>query len=189
MELLDKVYNLVKEHLGESSHRFIHTLGVMEMAEYLAKEYNYDVTKAKIAALMHDYSKYDPISDADKYLTKEECEDCKKYPFLYHAYLSAEAYKRLVGNDNDIYMAIKNHVFGRPGMTLLERIVMISDYTEKNREYESCIECRRILLSGDMDMAIYKSTLDTINYNNKRNKAPHPRQLEVLREYEERIKK
>ena len=189
MELLDKVYKLVSEHLGSDSHRFIHTLGVMEMASYLANKYNYDLEKAKIAALMHDYSKYDPISDAEVYLTKEEQEDCSIYPFLYHAYLSAEAYKRLIGDDEEIYLAIKNHVFGRPNMTLLEKLVMISDYTEKNREYESCIECRRILLDGDLDMAIYKSTFDTIEYNKKKNKAPHPRQLEVLKEYSERIKK
>ncbi len=189
MLLSDKVKELVREHLGEDSKRYIHTLGVMEMAEYLAKEYDVDLEKAKIAALMHDYSKYDPVSDASLYLTLEEREDCKKYPFLYHAYLSACAYKRLVGDDNDIYLAIKNHVFGRPGMTILEKIIMISDYTEKNREYESCIECRKILLAGHLDEAIYKSTLDTINFNELKNKKPHPRQLEVLKEYERKLNK
>ena len=189
MQLSDRVLELVKEHLGAETHRYIHTLGVMEMAEELARRYNVDLEKARIAALMHDYSKYDPISDAELYLTKEEIEDCQKYPFLYHAYLSAEAYKRLVGDDNDIYLAIKNHVFGRPNMGILEKIIMISDYTEKNREYESCIECRKILLAGDLDAAIYKSTVDTIHFNELKNKKPHPRQLEVLKEYERKLNK
>ena len=43
----------------------------------------------------------------------------------------------------EIYNAIKYHVFGRPKMSLLEAIIMIADYTEENREYDTCIECRK----------------------------------------------
>ena len=51
MLLSDKVRELVREHLGDGTHRYIHTLGVMEMAVELALRYNVDVEKARIAAL------------------------------------------------------------------------------------------------------------------------------------------
>ena len=50
---LDQIKSLVYKKLGEvSEHRLEHTLGVVEMAEYLALEYNVDPNKAMIAAYM-----------------------------------------------------------------------------------------------------------------------------------------
>lgn len=34
--------------------RYIHTLGVIEMAQILAEEYDVDIKKARLAALLHD---------------------------------------------------------------------------------------------------------------------------------------
>lgn len=190
MQLSNEAYNLVYEkYKHQHQNRFTHILGVVEMALYLADLYEIDKEKAKIAALMHDYSKYDDFDDAYKLLNKEDLEECKKYPFLYHAYLSAEEYKKLLGNDNEIYLAIRNHVFGRPNMTKLEEIIMIADYTEKNRTYKECIEVREILLSGDLDLAIYKSLEYTISHCIKNNQLPHPRQIEVLNEYKLKVEK
>ena len=132
----DEARNLVIEKYSDSHlDRLTHTFGVAEMAEYLANKYDVDVEKALVAAYMHDYCKYDDENSAIGVLTDEELNECIKFPFLYHAYLSAYAYKRLGGDDLDIYNAIKYHVFGRPNMTRLEEIIMIADFTEKNRRY------------------------------------------------------
>ena len=40
-----------------SLKRFTHTLGVVEMSEKLAKIYNADIEKCKVAALLHDICK------------------------------------------------------------------------------------------------------------------------------------
>ena len=40
-----------------SLKRFTHTLGVVEMSEKLAKIYNADLEKCKVAALLHDICK------------------------------------------------------------------------------------------------------------------------------------
>ena len=187
---LDKVKELVYNKLHDHENRYIHTLGVVKMASFLADKYNIDKTKAMIAAYMHDYSKYDDINENKKLLTEAEIIECDKYPFLYHAYLSAINYKLLGGTDNDIYLAIKNHVFGRPNMTPLEKIIMIADYTEENRTYDSCIECRNILLSGNIDLAIYKSLEYTIEHVSVLGgNSAHPRQIEVFKEYERIINK
>ena len=132
-ELVIKAKNVLEEHYKDKNpKRLAHIYGVAEMAELLAKRYGIDENKAKIAALMHDYSKYDDFDNLKDLLSKEDQKECEKYPFLYHAYLSAEAYLKYVGNNKDIYNAIRNHVFGRPKMSMLEAIIMISDYTEKS---------------------------------------------------------
>ena len=188
MQLSDKALKLVSEHLKDHQKRLTHILGVKEMTLYLAQKYNVDLDLAESAALMHDYSKYDSYDEAAKYLTKEELDECYKYPFMLHAYLSAYKYKELISDNKDSFNAIYNHVFGRPNMSTLEKIIMISDYTEKNRTYPDCIEVRKILLDGDMDLAIYESLIRTIKHCESEGKVAHPRQLEVLKEYEERIK-
>lgn len=180
--------NLIIDKYSDSHlDRLSHTFGVAEMAEFLAKKYNVDVNKALIAAYLHDYCKYDPESDAVGVLSDREITECNKYPFLYHAYLSAYSYRKLGGEDREIFNAIKYHVFGRPHMTKLEEIIMISDYTEKNRRYKACVECREILLGGDLNMAIYKSLESTINYCISRGDKVHPKQLEVFNEYKEKL--
>lgn len=190
MQLLADVEKTVREKYKDGNqHRLNHIIGVVKMAGLLATKYGVDKDKAMIAAWMHDYSKYDDFSDADKYLTAEDILECQKYPFLFHAYLSAEHYKRLGGADNEIYLAIRNHVFGRPGMTRLEEIVMISDYTEENREYPTCIKCREILLGGDLYGAIVYSLEKTMEHVRTQNEEPHPRQMMVYNEYKRRLEK
>lgn len=189
MLLSEVAKKLVDEKLKDHKKRLTHVYGVCEMAEELAKRYNVDIEKARVAALMHDYSKYDDPIENEYMLSYEEKEECKNFPFLYHAYFSAYNYKKLFDNyDMDIFNAIHNHVFGRPNMSILEAIIMISDFTEKNRTYDDCIKCREILLNGDMDMAIYESLVATQNVCIKNNNPIHPIQEEVLREYERKVK-
>ncbi len=190
MQLSDKAKELVTIKYGEAHQkRLRHVLGVAKMAAYLAEKYGVDKEKALTAAYMHDYCKYDDPSEAIGKLDDKDIDECEKYPFLYHAYLSAEAYLDLVGNDMEIYNAIRYHVFGRPHMSLLEAIIMIADYTEENREYETCIECRNILLNGDFDKAIYKSLEYTIANCKEKGEEPHPKQLLVLEEYKKKAMK
>lgn len=187
MQLSEVALKLVNEKLANHKKRLIHTYGVCEMAELLAKKYNVDIEKAKIAALMHDYSKYDDPNEYEYMLNDKEKDECKKFPFLYHAYLSAYNYKLNFEYDEDIFNAIHNHVFGRLNMSKLEEIIMISDFTEKNREYPDCIRCREILLDGDLDKAIYESLLATINHSKENGDIPHPEQLKILEFYKERL--
>lgn len=183
---LDEIKSLVEDKMLSSGHqdRYLHILGVVHMAEYLAEIYHVDLTKARIAAFLHDFCKYDTEEEIKKNLSAEDQKECIKHPVLYHSYGSAEFYKKNIGDDEDIYQAIRNHVFGRIGMSKLEEIILISDYTEENRTYPNCIHCREILLSGNLNQAIYESTLLTIEFLKKKNIIPHPLQLEVLHYYE-----
>ena len=187
MELYEKCKELLISHYGgKHQDRLEHSFGVVEMAEYLAGIYRQDIEKAKVAAILHDYCKYDDIEEVKKYLTEEEIFECERYPFLYHAYGSAYFYKNNIGDDEDIFNAIYNHVFGRPGMSKLEAIIMISDYTEKNRKYDACKKAREMILDGEFNQAIVYSLEQTMNLCLREHQNPHPRQLEVYNEYLEK---
>ncbi len=189
MELSEERFNEIKEevekHLKGHEKRYKHILGVVDMAEVLAKKYSCDVLKSKIASLLHDYAKYDTNIEV---LSSSDQKECIKYPCLLHAYLS-EYYAKEKFNitDKDILNAIRNHVVGRDGMSLLERIVFISDFTEMNREYSDSIECRKILFEKGIDEAIIYSIESTRRHIE--DNLLHPNQLKLLKETKEKLNK
>lgn len=186
MLLLGRIKRLVKKKYQDlqQMNRFQHTLGVVKMSVALAKKYGVSVKKAKIAAYLHDYCKYDSDEVTFALIQKKDYKECEEYPVLKHSYAAAEFYRSKIGTDEEIYQAIRNHVFGRLGMSKLEEILLISDYTEENRTYPSCIRCREILNSGKLNLAIYESTKFTIDFVKKQGFKPHPLQVEVLKYYE-----
>ena len=65
---------------------------------------------------------------------------------------------------------------------------MIADYTEKNRTYPSCIECRKILVEdNDLNLAIYKSLEGMIEFAKREGLKPHPKQVLVMEEYKRKV--
>jgi predicted HD superfamily hydrolase involved in NAD metabolism len=188
MQSLDKARNLVLEkYKNEHQSRLQHILGVVKMAKYLAGIYGVDEDKAQIAAYMHDYIKYESEDEMFKLINDDDISECMECNVLLHSYASANMYLKHIGDDMDIYNAIRNHVFGRTNMSKLEEIILISDYTEENRIYEDCIKCRKILLEGKFNEAIYFSLKNTVDYLKTKKIEPHPMQLAVLKEYEGKI--
>lgn len=188
MELSEEKFNEIKEevksHLKEHQKRYDHILGVVDMAEKLSKLYNIDPIKAKVASLLHDYAKYDTNVEVLNALDREEC---IKYPCLLHAYLSEYYAKTKFGiDDKDILNAIRNHVVGRCGMSLLEQIVFIADFTELGRVYTDSIACRKILFEKGINEAIIYSIESTKAHID--NNELHPNQLKMLKEYKEKLK-
>ena len=185
-----RVYDKVCLKYTNNGHfnRFTHIEGVCKMATHLAKIYNVDIKKAQICALVHDYYKYESNEELRSLIDKEDILICEECEVLYHSFASANALLNEFGiDDNEMKNAIKYHVFGHTSMTKLEEIILISDYTEENRTYKDCIEVRDILLSGNLDLAIYESTKRVINFLVNRNIKPHPMQYEVLNEYERKV--
>ncbi len=185
IEIANKL--LKEKYVSLDNPRYLHILGVAKMAKSLAAKYNACEEKAYLAGLMHDYYKYEKHEEMALLLNEEELLECKKCDILYHSYASAEAYLKLVGDDTDIYNAIKNHVFGRCNMSKLEEIILISDYVEETREYPSCVYCRGLVLKGLFYTAIYESTRLTIKHLEAKNIKPHPMQYDILKIYKEKM--
>lgn len=152
----------------QDAKRFEHTLGVEFTAAALAMRYGAPVRSAQLAGLLHDCAKC--LTD------RERVAICRKNaipmteleranPFLLHAkvgaYLAKEKYDV---KNQDILNAICNHTTGRPGMSLLEKIIFIADYMEPGRKHAPNLEEIRRLAFEDIDRALVKILSDTLEY-------------------------
>ena len=166
----------------QNSKRLEHILGVARLAKELANKFNIDGDKAYIAGLLHDYIKYEPINQMLEIINDQEIIDkFKNAPQIYHAYASSVvARKEFLIEDEEILNAIKYHVYGRLNMTLLEKILVVSDFAEDSREYARCKEVRKILDGGDFDLAVCLSIEYTIESVLSKGDKPMDEQYEIL---------
>ena len=69
-------------------------------------------------------------------------------------------------DDNDILNAIRYHTTGRPGMSLLEKIIFVADYIEPGRYTAKNLPLVRKMAFSDIDEALLKILYDTLVYLN-----------------------
>ena len=113
--------------------RFVHTLGVANMAANLAMMHD-DVSlqRAKLAGLLHDCAKY--LTNEEMFVLCEKLEiplseSEKSTPAVIHGKLGAKlAVLRYGIEDDEICSAIACHTTGKSQMTTLEKIIYIADY-------------------------------------------------------------
>lgn len=156
----------LKQEMDDS--RFEHTLGVMYTCAALAMRYEYDLEKAMLAGLLHDCAKCMPNAKKLKMAEKHHLEISsleRKNPFMLHAKLGAFlAKKKYDIEDEEILNAIRWHTTGRPDMTLLDKIVYVSDYIEPRRDKAPNLPKIRQLAFMDLDQALIKILEDTLGY-------------------------
>lgn len=183
-----EIEEAVKEK-HKNTKRLIHILGVADLAKKLANIYSLDSEKAYIAGLLHDYCKYESIDEMKKIIGDEFI--IKKYekaPEIYHAYASSVlAKEKFLIEDREILDAIKYHVYGRIGMSLFEKIIVIADYCEDSRENERCKEVRKILDEGKLDLALYLSAKYSIEFVISKGGSILEEQYIILKELEKNI--
>jgi len=135
----------IRERLGD--YRFRHSVNVSKEAVRLAKKYGGDVEKAELAGLLHDVmkdaGKKEQLAIIEKYGVKlNEVE--QQAPKLWHAIAGAVYVKKVLRiRDKDIVNAVRYHTTARAGMTLLEKIVYIADYTSEERDYKGVEKMRK----------------------------------------------
>lgn len=163
---LKKIRKAMEKNLDAG--RYEHTLGVTYTAAALAMCYDADIKNAQIAGLLHDCAKC--LSDEKRLAICEKhnismTEIERRNPFLLHAkvgsFLAMEEYKI---RDLDIIHAILNHTTGRPGMSLLEKIIFVADYIEPGRKQAPNLREIRRLAFEDLDAAFVKILSDTLEY-------------------------
>ena len=147
--------------------RYIHTLGVIYEAMLLSSIYGANIDKARIAATLHDYTKYlDPTKEKEIMIKYYGYNTYTRYPQpIYHGFTSAIIVKEEFDiDDNEILDAIRYHSIGRTDMSLLEKIIYVADYTEPNRKSEESRRIHEIALK-DLDLALYYSMKSVIEGN------------------------
>ncbi len=161
-----KIRKAMEKVLDEK--RFEHTLGVAYTAVALAMRYNGSIENAELAGLLHDCAKCmddeKRISICEKHhISMSEIE--QRNPFLLHAkvgsFLAMNTYKV---REPDVINAILNHTTGRPGMSLLEKIIFVADYIEPYRKKAPNLENIRKLAFMDLDAALLQILSDTLDY-------------------------
>jgi len=182
------IYEMAKTTLQErlSAYRFNHTLGVVQVAERLAAHYGVDVQKARLAALLHDCAK-EYSSDKKRALCQLWAVTLdnvlKNQIDITHSILGAEsALRDFYVNDQEILQAIRYHTTGHKNMTLLDKIIMLADYIEPNREDYGPLADMRKLAFYSMDKALIIGLKDTIKEEEKNGKPIHPWSRDALKE-------
>ena len=176
----------------QSDKRFEHTFGVLYTAAALAMRYKENVENARLAGLLHDCGKH--LSDermlelCDKYSIKVSKVE-RENPFLLHGKVGAViAQKKFKIDDKDILNAVTFHTTGRPGMSLLEKIIYISDFIEPNRNQTSCLEEVRKMAFEDIDKCLLMILENTLAYISDKEYALDPLTKETYDYYTEKIK-
>lgn len=185
-----KMQNKLEKYMDEM--RFIHTQGVMYTAAALAMCYGEDLQKAQIAGLLHDCAKCIP--------NPKKLKLCQQYnipvskvesnaPFLLHAVLGAYiAKEKYHVEDSEILNAIACHTTGKPAMSMLEKIIFVSDYIEPNRSKAPNLEQIRTLAFSDIDYAVFIILRDTLIYLENEKACLDNQTVVAYNYYKERIK-
>jgi nicotinate-nucleotide adenylyltransferase len=165
--------------------RFHHSLEVAKEARRLAEKYGADPDRAYTAGLVHDIMK-----DTDKKAQLQILADFgilqddveKQAPKLWHAHCGAVFLEKVLGmEDREILSAVRYHTTARAGMSLLEKILYLADFTSADRDYDDVDEMRRLVEIGIAPAMLYAlrySIRDLIDQK----KAIHPDTLAAYNE-------
>lgn len=181
MDLLETIKKDLKETLSEK--RYIHSIGVMEMAEKLANIYNVDAQAAKTAGLLHDIAK--EMSPEKMFNYAEEnnikIDEVEKINTkTLHGKIGADIAKKKYGISEQIQNAIEYHTTTSPDMDTLAKIVYVSDKIELNRKSENYdIEYERDLAKKDLDATVIFIIEANIKSLIEKGKLIHPKSIET----------
>lgn len=136
--------------------RVSHVLGCRDTAVRLARRYGADPADAARAALLHDVTKAVP-----PFLQLKLCEKYdiivddfyRENPKTLHAVTGAAVARHIFGEGEAVCDAIAWHTTGRPGMSVLEKILYVADYMEPNRSFPG-VEALRTAADESLEEAL-----------------------------------
>ena len=182
-------YNILAEKLKEELDipRYQHSLEVAYVASQLAEIHGEVKDKAFRAGLLHDCAKCIPI-EVQLALCEmygiEVSDFDKRSSAVLHAKVGAKLAEDLYSEqDADVLDAIRYHTTGRPGMSLLEKIIFVADYVEPGRDKAPDLPMIRSLVLTDLDAAVIKILHDTLLYLQSSGKDTDPATRETYEYY------
>ena len=163
-------------------NRVAHVLGCRDCAIELARLYGENEVDAARAGLLHDITK---AIDGPLQLTL--CAEygivldtfSKAYPKTLHALTGSLVAERIFGENEDVVRAICHHTTGRANMTLLEKIIYIADYVERNRNFPG-VEEMRAMAYTDLDKAVLMGLESAVAHVKRQGQGLAPATQEAL---------
>jgi len=170
----------LKEILGEK--RLEHSVNTSEIARKLAIKYDYDADKAEIAGLLHDCAKDLDYKTLEKIILEyniELDEIIQKIPKLLHTLVGVVIAKREFNIQDPVILdAIKRHSTGAAQMSLLDKIIYISDKIEPSRNMNGVEEIRK-MVEIDLNRATLMALDQGLIYLISKNLLIHPISIEA----------
>ena len=181
----ERYYRAIRKRL--QPQRFHHSLGTMLTAVSLAERWGADSIKAATAGILHDVARDFPHITDKRYLKRIGVEiplEDNEFPQLWHARAAGVFVKTELGvDDEEISRAILLHPTGEEAMSLLEKIVFLSDYLEPTRSFEGAGKLR-ILMYENLERALAAALETKIRFIADVRRYPlHPRAKRALRWY------
>lgn len=168
-----------------SENRYNHCVNVSKEAVKLAKRYGGDEEKAAVAGILHDITKEMPKEEQlqimrDSGIILDDIQ--KNAPKLWHS-ISGSVYikNHFAIDDEDILNAVCYHTTGRAGMSILEKIIFVADFTSEERTYKGVATMRKKSRKSLEDAMLYgfKFTFSDLS---SRELAIHPDELACYNE-------
>ncbi len=168
-----------------SDYRFHHSLCVAKEAARLAEKYGADPAKAYTAGLLHDVMK-----DTDKKAQLQILADFailldgveQGSPTLWHAHCGEVFIRHILSvEDTAILDAVRYHTTGRAGMSTLEKVLFVADFTSADRSYPD-VDVMRRLSDVSLEDAMQYGIAYTIQELVKDGRAVHPDTLAAYNE-------
>ncbi len=132
----------------EIEERYLHSLSVKKKALEISDTFNLNVDreKAALAAVLHDYAKFDTLERFKEIISKYHLnEEILKCPQTLHSILGPYIIKEELGlKDQEILEAIENHALGSLEMSKLGEVLFLADFTEENREGPVFTEAKQL---------------------------------------------
>ena len=163
-------------------NRVAHVLGCRDCAVELAKLYGENEVDAARAGLLHDITK---AIDGPLQLTL--CAEygmildtfSRSFPKTLHALTGSLVARRIFGENENVVSAICHHTTGRANMTLLEKIIYIADYVERNRDFPGVEEMRKLAYT-DLDAAVLMGLQSAVAHVRRQGQGLAPATVEAL---------
>lgn len=168
-----------------SPYRAVHSLNVARAAVQLAEKYGADVRQAEEAGLLHDCTKEMPAKQQLQLLEEFDiiitiAEHCAHK--LLHAVTGAVVAREEFGvTDEAVLSAIRYHTTGKPGMTLLEKIIYVADFISEERSFPGVELLRRVAFE-DLDEAVFAGLAFTLQDLSAKGKPLHPDTVQAYNE-------
>lgn len=175
--------NILKKEI--SRKRYKHCVNVARCAVNLAHICGVPEYKAAIAGLLHDCAReldtevLKSMRISGPVLGKYRRETVKYAPKLLHAPAGAMLARERYGvRDKDILEAINLHATGMPDMSILSKIIYMSDYLSEERSFAGIDKIRQ-LVQEDFDSAFKEVVAAKAKYREERNLWAHPLSLQL----------
>jgi len=168
-----------------TSGRLAHSLNVSKEAVRFAEKYGGDVEKAELAGLLHDIMKNTPPEETLDYIQSQGVVLTRlelSAPKLWHAVAGALYLRNELGiDDAEVLDAVRYHTTGRAGMSLLEKIIFIADFTSEDRDYND-VDVIRSHAERSLDEASLYGIIYVIRELLKKNRPVHADSVDLYNE-------